>query len=739
MAAQVAAPAPRQGLAFVGSAACASCHAPEARAWAASHHARAMQHATAASVLGDFADRRFAQGAAQARFLRQGGRFYVETAGADGRAVRFAVAFAFGVAPLQQYLVALPGGRLQALPFAWDARPKSQGGQRWFDLYPGVGPKDALFWTKPYQNGNFMCAGCHTTGFAKNYDDARDRFQSAWAELGVGCEDCHGQGSAHVAWARGRAWAGEGDGLPVHFDERKDVAWLRVAASGNARRSVKPALLRKEVETCGLCHARATPFSEDWRPGRWLAESHDVEPLVQGLYEADGTMKDEVYNYGSFKQSKMFAEGVTCSDCHEPHSGGLRAPGNGVCAQCHAPARYDASAHSHHAALACADCHMPARLYMGVDRRHDHGFRVPRPDLSATLGTPNACNDCHKDKSAPWAATAVARWFGPSRRGFQTYAPAFQAAWTGAPDAGARLAAVIGDAATPAFARAGAFAALAAESSAIDPAALAAGLRDRDPMVRSAALDALDARPSPSTVTLAAPLLSDPVEGVRLAAAWALAGAPLPPPYRAAFARAAGEFVAAQHLNADRAEAHARLGGFYARQGASSAAEAEFRAGLARDPGSAANAVDLADLYRQTGRDGLSEAVLRQAIEAAPADARLRLAHGLALARLGRSGEALGEFARAGALSPEDAVNGYVYGVALDGAGRPAQALAVLKANLARHPGDRDTLAALVSFSRKAGDPLEALDYARRLKRAAPDERGLDGLIAALEAEARRR
>ena len=207
--------------------------------------------------------------------------------------------------------------------------------------------------------------------------------------------------------------------------------------------------MRKEVETCGLCHARRGEFSEEWVPGRSLSDTHVVSPLARGLYHADGQMLDEVYNYGSFKQSKMFAAGVTCSDCHEPHGAKLRAPGDGVCLQCHAPDKYAAVAHHRHATanppLACASCHMPARTYMVVDTRHDHSFRIPRPDLSVKLGTPNACNDCHRDKSAEWAAAAIESWHGPNRKGFQNYAEAFHAAWTDQADAAALLAVVAAD------------------------------------------------------------------------------------------------------------------------------------------------------------------------------------------------------------------------------------------------------------------------------------------------------
>ena len=379
-------------LTFVGSETCAGCHRPEAELWRSSQHKHAMDHATDKSVLGDFKDASFDYFGMRSRFFREDGKFLVETDGADGKLATFEVKYTFGLDPLQQYLIEFPDGRLQALSIAWDSRPKEQGGQRWFHLYPDEEIKhdDVLHWTRLSQNWNFMCAECHSTGVRKNYDAAADRFATSFAEISVGCEACHGQGSRHVAWARAQqSWWPFGKsedprkGLLVRFDERRDVVWPINPRTGNAARNFTPALVRKEVETCGLCHARRGTFSEEWVPGRSLSDTHVVSPLGRGLYHADGQMLDEVYNYGSFKQSKMFAAGVTCSDCHEPHAGKLRAGADGVCSQCHAPDKYAAASHHRHEAAktppACASCHMPARTYMGVDRRHDHSFRVPAP------------------------------------------------------------------------------------------------------------------------------------------------------------------------------------------------------------------------------------------------------------------------------------------------------------------------------------------------------------------------
>jgi predicted CXXCH cytochrome family protein len=456
-------------------------------------------------------------------------------------------------------------------------------------------------------------------------------------------------------------------------------------------------------------------------------------------------MRDEVYNYGSFKQSRMFAAGVTCSDCHEPHGARLRAAGDGVCLQCHAPEKYAAIAHRHHEAanpaLACTSCHMPARSYMVVDRRHDHSFRIPCPDLSVKLGTPNACNDCHRDKPAAWAAAAIESWHGPSRKGLQTYAEAFHAAWADQADAAALLAVVASDRNAPAFARASALSELGSRLSASNVSLARSGLSDPDPMVRIGALDMLENVPPGQLWPVVSPLLSDSNRGVRIRAVALLAAVPSasqPPADRERFERAAAEFVAAQRLNADRPQARSALGNFLARRGRPAEAEAEYKMGLRLSPQYAPAAINLADLYRLLGRDAEGENLLRAAIAAAPRDAGLHHALGLTLTRLKRPDDALEELRGAAELDPARARYAYVYGVALHSAGRGGDAMAVLEENLARHPADRDTLLALVTFNRDAGDIVSALGYAERLSRIAPDDPNLTRLLQDLRSRAKK-
>ncbi|HEX9073414.1 MAG TPA: tetratricopeptide repeat protein [Pseudolabrys sp.] len=738
--------------AFVGSETCAGCHRTEADLWRGSQHKQAMDHATEKSVRGDFNDASFDYYGVHSRFFREDGKFFVETDGPDGKQATFQVKYTFGIDPLQQYLIEFPDGRIQALSVAWDSRPKDKGGQRWFHLYPdeNIRHDDVLHWTKLNQNWNFMCAECHSTGLRKNYDAANDRYATTWSEISVGCEACHGQGSKHVSWARAQqSWwpfnrrEDRSKGLLARFDERQGIGWSHDPRSGKLQRNLPPNLLRTEVEMCGRCHARRSEISEDWVPGRWLLDTHAIaSPIGRSVYWPDGQIRDveEPYNYVPFKQSKMFAAGVTCSDCHNPHSGKQNLAGSGVCLQCHASESYASAKHSPHeqanAEPNCISCHMPARTYMVVDPRHDHSMRIPRPDLSVKLGTPNACNYCHTDKSAQWAADAVERWFGPDRKGVQTYADAFHAAWGDRAGAEKLLASVAADGNMPNVARASALMELAPHVSQANADLARRSLSDPDPMVRIGAMDMLANVPAAQIWPLMAPLLSDPVRGVRTHAASLLAAVPTerqPPADRERFESAAAELVAALRLNADRPEDRSSLANFYARRGLTAEAEAEYKAALRLSPQYTLAAINLADLYRQLGRDNDGESTLRAAIAASPRDAGLHHALGLALSRMKRSDEALGEIGRAAELEPDRARYAYVYAVALHSAGRSDEAMTVLKKSLVAHPGDRDTLLALISFARDSGDFSGALAYANQLAQFTPDDPSLKALIEDLK------
>ncbi len=723
----LAQPAPH----YVGTAACTTCHTKEAEAWRGSQHASAMAEANERTVLGNFADARFTAHGVTSRFFRRDARYYVRTGGPDGKPADFEIRYTFGVYPLQQYLVALPGGRLQALGIAWDARPKAQGGQRWFHLYPDrkLAAGEPLHWTGLDQNWNYQCADCHSTNLRKNYDLATRSYQTTWTDLDVGCEACHGPGSRHVGWAGRDAGARAADatrGLTARLDERRGVTWAIDAATGSAARST-PRATAREIETCARCHARRGQFDDRWHAGDPLGDAFRVATLEPGLYYPDGQQRDEVYVHGSFLQSRMNAKGVTCSDCHEPHTGKLRATGNAVCGQCHAPSRFDVEAHHHHKTgspgAACASCHMPTRTYMVVDPRHDHSIRIPRPDRSVALGTPNACGGCHAREGAQWAADAIARWFPARKPGFQGFAETFAAADRGAPDLRATLASYAGDRTQPAIVRASAVERLASRPGGEGTAAIVRAAGDPDPMVRAAAARALrNAEPAVRARTLT-PLLSDPIRDVRMEAARSLVGEPersLGETQRAKLATALAEIDAALAFNADRPEAHADRGSLALARGDTDAAIAAFGRALELDPTFAPAAVNLADVQRALGRDGEAIAVLLRAIRADPRAAAPRHALGLAYVRQKKRPEALAALSEAARLAPDNPRYAFVYAVALHDAGRTKESMAVLQGALAQHRYDRDLLSALAAYSARGGDADAAAGYERRLSELRP-------------------
>jgi tetratricopeptide (TPR) repeat protein len=704
--------APAPTAAFIGAAACAVCHQREAAAWSGSHHQIAMQPATPSTVLGDFNEARFTRGGVESRFFQRDEKYLVWTGGPDGRRHEYQVTHTFGVAPLQQYLTSFPGGRYQALDIAWDSRQPRAGGGHWFNLHPDetIGPDDPLHWTGAAENWNFMCADCHSTNVRKGWEPAAG-YQTTFAEVSVSCEACHGPGSGHVAWAH--APAGKrprDDGLLVALDERAGVAWSTNPLNGKPQRSA-PRTSEREIEMCARCHSRRGLIHEDHVHGQPVGDDYRVALLDDDLYFPDGQVKGEVYEYGSFIQSRMFAAGVTCSDCHDPHRPALGALGDNVCLRCHTAEDHATSRHHFHpqasAGARCVGCHMPAATFMVVDRRHDHSLRVPRPDLSVRLGVPNPCNGCHTDRSAAWAARTVAGWYGHSPSGSQRFAEALAAGREGSPDAPKRLAALVADHSQPAIARASALALMDPRGSPAAVEAARTALGDTSSLVRRAAAQLVADIAPEARVLLLSTLLRDPVRTVRLEAATGLADVPedwLSLADREARETATAELVSAYHLAGDRPEAHLNLALLRARQRRFTDAKAELDRALAIDPRFTPAAVNLADLYRATGRDPDAESVLTQALEGAPRDPALQYALGLLLVRQRRLSEALPRLQAAARLGSETPRYGYVYAMALHDAGRNAEAIRALELVLGRRPYDRDASAALIEFRRDTGN-----------------------------------
>ncbi len=726
--------------AYVGAQQCAGCHLEQTASWRGSHHDLAMQPADEQTVLGDFNDAEFEYFGTVSRLYKKDGRFFVKTDGPDGVVTDYPVDYVFGVDPLQQYLIAFPDGRYQALSVAWDARPEEQGGQRWFHLYPDehIRHGDELHWTGVNQNWNYMCADCHSTNLEKNYDAAARSYRTTWSDIDVSCEACHGPGSEHVEWARQAEQAGEkyprsDMGLTVRFVERSGISWPIDERTGNAARSA-PIETRVELDICGRCHARREALTSEYRPGDPLLDHFRISLLRQDLYHADGQINDEVYVYGSFLQSRMYAAGVTCSDCHDPHSLKLRAQGNGVCMQCHLAAKFASRQHHYHDPNApggqCVSCHMPDKHYMVVDPRRDHSFRIPRPDVSLAVGTPNACNQCHGDRSAQWAADKLVEWYG--QRDQQQAAAAFDAANRLRIDAEAQLLKLIKQQNSAGILRGTALSLL---GNTVTPRSLptirrAAG--DKDPLVRMGAAYTLGVLPPPLRAQIGTPLLSDPLRAIRTEAARQLAGLPadaLPPSTHDAFKSALAEYVRVQQFNADRPESLVNLANLAWQQRDIQEAERLYKQALETAPYYVPAHVNLADLYRALGDETRAYATLANGLTRNPRRAALHHALGLAQIRQGERQAGIASLKRAYELAPEAPRYAYVYAVALHSQGRTDEALGLMRKTHEKFESDRDILLMLVSIYRERGDHVRMRQYADTLLRLEPNNRSLRALM----------
>ncbi len=717
--------------AFVSSEVCASCHEDQSQRWQASDHDLAMQEATAQTVLADFDNTSFesapvvdAQGNESrrvTRFEKRGAEFFVEAEGPDGEMHEYQVRYTFGARPLQQYLVDFPGGRLQCLDIAWDVERGA-----WFDLNQAnpVQAGDAYHWTGRFQSWNLQCASCHSTAFEKNYDAQTDTYASKWQEIDVGCQACHGPARQHVDLAQ--TWqAGRPPGSPsgFEFDLRRDNP-------------------EQILNTCAACHSRRTTLTENPPIGGDFDGHYQLSLLDPALYHADGQIRAEVFVHGSFLQSKMHQKGVSCVDCHDPHSLDLWSPGDQVCAQCHSPAppleRFDSlqakdyasPAHHFHPqdseGARCVGCHMPATTYMVIDPRRDHSLRIPRPDLSLRLGTPNACNGCHADESPTWAAQKIEEWYGhqpaphfSSALGFNDLSsPADAEAFVKLPF----------DKEVPDIVRATAMERFPAGTPVAMQAAASLLLeRDVNVHLRVAAIGALRGGQPEVPAALVPQLLTDPNHRVRIAAAQALAGpaeAKLTPPQKADFDKAFAEFEASQRVNADEPYSHLNLGVLHERRGRRREALAAYRQSLALDELFLPGIFNLGNLLSSTGDHLGARKLFLDAIERLPEEGELHYSLGLLLAGmddLQGSSDALMQAAR---LMPDRPRVHYNSALALAQIGKRTQAESAFIRAQVLAPADPDYIFALATFYLDSEQLPMAHDWASRLQRLMPDAPG---------------
>lgn len=690
---------------FVGDASCKSCHTKEHALWEQSHHFMAMQPPNDSTVKADFNNTSFTADGVTSRFYKKDGQYFINTQGEDGQNHDYPVKYTFGFTPLQQYLVEFPGGRMQVPRVSWDAKAK-----KWYHQYAGqkIPSHDWLHWTGNAQNWNTMCASCHSTNLQKNYSIEKDSYATTYSSINVSCESCHGAGKKHIEYIKSDSYKNgvKSNGSYIHLTKASNQNTL--------------------IATCTPCHARRAEISASRIESDEMLDNYIPEIPTTEFFHADGQVNDEDYIYTSFLQSKMFRRGVTCSNCHNPHSAKPVLFRNETCMQCHAKT-YDSPAHDFHPkgieALDCKSCHMPGKIYMGNDLRHDHSFRVPRPDLSVKYGTPNACNNCHTNKTNQWASDAIIKWYGPARK----YHFAEDLIPGSKMDAAseAHLLKLLPDTTVPTIVKATAAHYLGNINTEKSRDALLQCLSHPDAQVRYRALKSLTNFDFANWMNTVGPLLTDKVRAVRIAAAElfeSIPAAQIPAPFMQAYRSAANEEQNYLLYQADFAIGNLLIADHYFKLQDYANAEKFYLRGLAKDSLMNYARLNLSTVYNTQGKNDKALEQLMIASRIDPSNERIYYNLGLLYNELKDMPAAEKSFAKAVSLKSNNPKLYYNYGLLLNELDKTQEAKSVLLKGIAIQPAAPELYYALCFVYIKRKEFKKAQQSAVTLKQLAPDD-----------------
>ncbi|MCO4798448.1 MAG: hypothetical protein KC484_04490 [Colwelliaceae bacterium] len=655
--------------------ACIYCHANQLMEWQTSDHAKSMAIADKHSVLGNFNNATVKHYGQKAIFFIEKNQYQVKIS-YDDKSDTYPIKYTFGYFPLQQYLVETEPGTLQVLPFAWDSRDKKEGGQRWYHNYAHeeIRPEDRLHWRQPLQNWNGMCADCHSDGLERNYDTDKNSFNTQFDNINVGCLSCHGDTPEH------------GEKQNKESSHRAAVVpplgnWLRNINDKTAHWQGK-ARDNSFMDNCFACHSLRSPLTDGFKANIPFLEQFTPQLPAAPNYHADGQIKEEVYVYGSFLQSKMYGAGVNCLDCHDKHTMKIKIEGNGLCLQCHSGETYNVKEHHQHQensqGAECVNCHMPETRYMGVDDRRDHSFKIPRPDLSEQFNTPNACIKCHEDKSNQWAEENLTKWHGKP----QTLLPSkyfLMKLNAGQSISVAQHLSIIADEKLDVISRASALQMLSYTTQSIPANKLLPYIKHNEPLLRlSAASVGLLLAPKEREKHLSA-LLNDKLKAIRVAAARSLVSTTITSENQSIFSSAFEELTSANEINSWRGEFRANQAMMALEVNDSLGAETLLKQAIKIEPYFDAGYINLADLYRSQQRASLVNSVLRQGMKNNPLSGALTYSYGLHLVRQQKLAKAIEYFEKSINLDSQNSQYAYTYVLAIDGKGNSQNALIELK------------------------------------------------------------
>ncbi|NQY88636.1 MAG: hypothetical protein HRT51_12990 [Colwellia sp.] len=656
---------------------CISCHQSSQHEWQQSDHAKAMAIADKSSVLANFDNKQVEHYGQKAFFFIKDNRYQV-TISYEDKTDTYPIKYTFGHFPLQQYLVETEPGKLQVLPFAWDSRNKAEGGQRWYHNYSHeeISPEDRLHWRQPLQNWNGMCADCHSDGLVRDYNPEKNSFTSQFDNINVGCLSCHGDMSDHVRKTRQRNVAED-----VTSIKHPTGQWLRNIGDKTAHWQGEQRD-NAFMDGCFACHSLRAPLTDGIDATKPFFDQFTPQLLASPNYHADGQIKEEVYVYGSFLQSKMFAAGVNCLDCHNKHTMKLKVEGNGLCLQCHGGEVYSVKEHHQHkdnsAGAQCVNCHMPENRYMGVDDRRDHSFKIPRPDLSLGFNTPNACTSCHDDKSNQWANEKLEKWHGKAKIVLASKQLLMMLNSGHGISLDQHLS-IIADEKLDVISRATAIQLLSYATPTLSADVLVPYLTHAEALIRLNAASVATLMRPVEKVKYLTPLLSDDYKAVRVAAARSLVSSKISAANQKVFAQAFKELIHANNVNSWRGEGVANQGVLAIEMNNLTDAEKSFKNSIKIEPYFATGYINLADIYRAQQRPFQVNSVLSKGIKNNPNSAALHYSYGLHFVRQKKLQKALVLLDKSITLMPSNAQYAYTYVLGLDGAGQSRQALTKLK------------------------------------------------------------
>lgn len=679
---------------YVGNDTCIDCHQSEVASWKPSHHANSMLPASDKSVLGDFNNIRFESKDGWTIFNQDQAGYYIETGQTGQTGRRYEVPYVFAYKPLQQILVDIGKGRLQAYPVAWDSRGKEEGGQRWYSLYEDTHiPGTPFNWLGQFNNWNARCAECHSTDLKRGYDVEKDSYNTTFSEVNVSCEACHGPAEKHINLTQAQQKSVANSGFKNQQYRKLD--WIFEDGNNTAELlKGKPVSIdHGQPDQCAACHSRRASLTDGNDPGEFT--QHYIPRLaLPELYYSDGQIQDEVYVYGSFSQSKMAAAGVTCSNCHDPHSGKVLTLDNNLCTQCHVPSKFDTPAHTLHdpesPGSQCIDCHMPEKPYMGVDDRRDHAFRIPNPWVSEKLGTPDVCLDCHQDKDSQWSQRQLkskkAKVFGQ----YDDIGSALLLNAENPPQGQANIAKLVVDESQPAMRRAVLLGHLdmtkVANMQILNEAANSA-----ESLVKLGVIAVLERSSQQLQLQVGFGLLYDEHKNVRLQAIKLLAPAfrrELPAKAQQPMQDALMEAVTTYQKQQDLLSAQIALADLAYKVGDLEQAQVQYLNAVRIQPSFLPSKLNLASIYRETSQLDKARVLLEEILMAEPK-------HAMALHNLGLIyvvkrdwPQALDALIKAKQIEPDNARFSFVYVLALEASGNYKDALIQVDMLEQRTPGD---------------------------------------------------